>query len=94
MREALFIVAVILFLFGLTAFRYRRQIVTVVRIWQIAKRARAERMGPREPTDRVEVGSEPLVNCAKCGAWVSEGTAIRLGKTTFFCSTACFEKQL
>ncbi len=95
MREALIILLVIAVLLCLTAFRYRRQILTVHKIWKMLRSARqfpsTETENDREPF--IESGSNggQLVNCSKCGDWVPEASAIKLGRA-YFCTTACFEK--
>lgn len=92
MREFLVILVVILLLAGLTAFRYRAQIAAMVRIWRTIKSVReqtnARNTGqiPKEKDD-----SMPLVNCARCGAWVSQAEAVRIGPGRFLCSSTCLK---
>jgi hypothetical protein len=90
MREAFFILIVIGVLVGLTAIRYRKQIVTMMHIWRSLKSMRQEsaqrQVRPEKPE---ELGQ--LVNCAKCGTWVPEQRAIKLRGGTFYCSSNCLE---
>ena len=91
MKEALFILVVIGVLLAFTAIRYRRQIAAFIQFWNMLKAA--QKNGPRsEINGSAEVEKGPLVNCAKCGTWISESKAIRLGTRIFYCSSACMEK--
>jgi hypothetical protein len=90
MREFLFILLIIVLLLAFTAFRYRKQIAAVYQFWSLIQGARQNR-NAEIPTP-VEIETGPLVNCAKCGRWVAETAAIRLGSRSFYCSSACFER--
>jgi hypothetical protein len=90
MKEALVVLLVIFLLLVLTAIRYRKQIAGVLgvaRMLRDAKRAAAG-MHQNLPRDREKAGQ--LVNCAKCGVWVPEGKAQKVGEI-FFCSSACLK---
>lgn len=91
MREAFFILIVILILLGLTAVRYRKQIVAMIQIWRSLKTARDQILDRQQPKVEEPIAAGPLVNCAKCGTWVPEQRAIKLRGGTFYCSTACLE---
>jgi hypothetical protein len=85
MREALFILVVAMILFGLTAIRYRKQIVGAIGFARALKDAKEA--GPRPAAmRREEPSSVQLVNCAKCGVWVPENKAIRLRDGQFYCT--------
>lgn len=93
MKEAIVILAVILLLLGLTAFRYRKQLLAVLNVWRMLKTIR---QGGTQNEDKIDGGNQasgPLVNCSKCGTWVPEGRAIKLGRTSFFCSAECMQKS-
>jgi hypothetical protein len=90
MREAFIILLVIAVLLGLTAIRYRKQIVAMMHIWRSLKAMRQQAAQRQvEPEKAEELG--PLVNCAKCGTWVPEQRAIKLRGGTFYCSSNCLE---
>lgn len=92
MKEAIFILLVLLALLALTAYRYRRQIRSVMEFWRSIQ---ALRSGSRPEQSRINeepAAKGPLVNCQKCGTWVSEDKAVRLGRSAFYCSTGCLEK--
>jgi hypothetical protein len=93
MREALFILLVVLILFALTAFRYRRQISSVLGVWRMLKDANRSRQANQMDAGR-EVPAGPLVNCAKCGTWVPESSAIRFPPKIFYCSRECVEQAV
>ncbi|MBC7901040.1 MAG: hypothetical protein H7070_13425 [Saprospiraceae bacterium] len=93
MKEAIVILVVLLILVGLTAFRYRKQLMAMVNVWRMLK---SMRQAGRQREDRIEgdnKASGPLVNCAKCGKWVPEDRAIKLGRTSFYCTAGCMEKS-
>ena len=90
MREAFFILIVMAVLLGLTAIRYRKQIVAMMHIWRSLKSMRQQANQRKvEPEKSEQLG--PLVNCAKCGTWVPEQRAIKLRGGMFYCSSNCLE---
>lgn len=90
MKEALFILLILLVLLSLTAYRYRRQIRSVLKFWRTLQTLRVKRRGQEQIAEE-PVSQGPLVNCQKCGTWVGEDKAVRLGRTSFYCSTQCLE---
>jgi len=93
-KEALFILLVMGILAALTAYRYRRQIRTIREFWRVAKGMRQmHTQARREVEEPKPAASGKLVNCSKCGTWVPEERAIRLGRTSAFCSSQCLEKS-
>lgn len=94
MREAFFILLIVVLIFALTAFRYRKHILSVYQVWKMLKQARIQNAQNRDSIDDVnEAAIGPLVNCTKCGTWVPESRAIKLGARMFYCSTACVERS-
>ena len=94
MKEALFILMVVAALAALTAYRYRRQIRTVLQFWRMAKEMRQmHTQARREVEEPKPAVTGRLVNCAKCGTWVPEERALRLGRSNAFCSSDCLEKS-
>ncbi len=92
MREAIVILAVIVLLFGLTAFRYRRQLLVGYQIWKTLKTARNsenERIKGSEAPRR----GEPMVKCVRCGSWRPESSAVVLGASAY-CGPACVEASV
>jgi hypothetical protein len=95
MREALFILAIIFVLFGLTAYRYRRQLMVGLQIWRMMKGARdmqskmKSSQAEPQPVDKGE-----LVNCSRCGKWTPASTAIKFGPTIYYCSTQCLQQKV
>jgi hypothetical protein len=90
MKEAFFILLIVAVLFGLTAFRYRRQIRTVLGVWRMLSSARSG-MANREVEGERATAPGKLVSCAKCSTWVPEGRAIRVPPNIYYCSRACLE---
>lgn len=94
MREALFILVVLLLLFGLTAYRYRRQLRFALEIWRTMKGVRELRsQQTAESFDPLTAKGE-LVNCSKCGKWTPEATSIRFSPTIYYCSTKCLQSKV
>jgi hypothetical protein len=88
MRETFFILAVIAVLFGLTALRYRKQIMAFVRFSRMLKEARSGDLSSN--TGKREIEPKTLVKCSRCGTWVPEGRVRRSGAESF-CSTECIK---
>ena len=88
MREALFILAIILVLFGLTAIRYRRQIAGMIALSRAFKDAKNAAAGART-IGRNESASVQLAQCGKCGVWVPQSKAFVSRDGTAYCSAAC-----
>jgi hypothetical protein len=95
MREALFILAIILVLIGLTAYRYRKQLMFAIQIWRTLKgvrniQSRQQVSGlDQEPQSKGE-----LVSCSRCGKWTPVATAIKFGPTIYYCSTKCVQSKV
>lgn len=89
MREALFILVVILVLLGLTAFRYRKAISGMIGFARMLKDAKQGLQGPAgKVLQREPERSAVLVNCDKCGVWVPQNKARKRGGL-FYCSDEC-----
>lgn len=83
MKEAFFILLVIIALLGLTAVRYRKQIAGMIGLARALKDAKdAVAAGG---AGRSQPASVQLVNCSKCGVWVPESKAVRRGQG-YFCA--------
>lgn len=90
MREAFFILIIVLVLFALTAFRYRKQIYAILGVWNMLKASRNSQIdGQRQDHLDTDAGNIPLVNCGKCGRWVPQTQVIRLPSGGFFCTPEC-----
>jgi hypothetical protein len=85
MKEGFLILLVLLFLIGLTALRYRKGIMAVIRFSRAVRSARGEQGAIATPA-RKEIGQ--LVRCSKCGTWVPSDRARKVGRNTF-CSNEC-----
>ena len=92
MREAIFILLVVLGLFALTVFRYRKQIAGVIGFARMLKETK-ENLGHGSGQIRGNAEkSIPLVNCSKCGVWVPQNKARKMGDI-FYCSDECVRIQ-
>jgi hypothetical protein len=74
-REAFFILLVIVGLLALTAVRYRKQIAGMIGIARMLREAK-NAGGLAQPTKK-EQRSAQLVNCSACGIWVPADKAKR-----------------
>lgn len=95
MKEALIILLVVFALAALTAVRYRRQIVAVVRVWRMLKAARSASQRQQQNADELGTRKDDvaLVNCAKCGAWVASEKAVKLNAKTYICGQSCMRTE-
>ena len=91
MKEALFILLILLVIVTLTAYRYRKGIGAFLEFWRMLRTVRDRARGSEKQIREEPANAGQLVNCPKCGKWVSEDGAIRLGRSAFYCSTKCLE---
>ncbi len=91
MREALFIILVVLVLLGWTIFRYRKQISGMIGFAKMLKEAKdGLTQGPKQVGNQAK--GIPLVNCSKCGVWVPQNKSRKVGEV-FFCSDECVKTK-
>lgn len=79
MSKFLFVLLVLLVTVGLLAFKYRRGLLALVRIYRQIKEARRASLENRGESDRTSVGVDALEMkvCRNCSRWFqSEGQAI------------------
>ena len=91
MREAIFILLVVSLLAALTALRYRKQIAGILGLARALKDAK-DAVGQSRAISSDEKTSIPLVNCSKCGVWVPQNKARKVGEI-FYCSDECVQLQ-
>ncbi|MBK7393330.1 MAG: hypothetical protein IPI64_08520 [Chloracidobacterium sp.] len=91
MREIFVILFVILVLLGLTALRYRKQIAGILGLARALKDAK-DAVGQSRTISSDDATSIPLVNCSKCGVWVPQNKARKIGEI-FYCSDECVQLQ-
>ena len=91
MKEALLILVVLAVFAALTAYRYRRGIRAFLEFWRMLKAVRERNLSPDQRAVEGSTGAGSLVNCPRCGKWISENEALRLGQSKFYCSTQCLE---
>lgn len=90
------ILILLLILLALIAARYRRQIRTGIEIWKMFRQLKTQ-VKPKKERQIEENETEKnalLVRCARCGAWTSQTSALKLRSKTFYCSTVCMEKAV
>ena len=91
--EIIFILLVIVVLFGLTAIRYRKQIAGIIGFARLLKEAKD---GAIQTSSRVREPARAgvqLVHCAKCGVWVPEDKAMKLRDGNTYCS-GCMQPSI
>lgn len=88
MREAIFILLVVFVLLALTAIKYRKQIAGMIGFARMLKDVKS---GLTQQTRHIQPQREtstPLVNCSKCGVWVPQNKAMKVGEV-YYCSDEC-----
>ncbi|MFM9904336.1 MAG: hypothetical protein ACKVQJ_07175 [Pyrinomonadaceae bacterium] len=91
MKEAIFILLVVIVLAALTAVRYRKQIAAIMGFARMLREAKDSVRGSRAfPNDNAK--SIPLVNCTACGIWVPQNKSRKIGDV-FYCSDDCLQIQ-
>ena len=96
MRETLFILAILAVLLGLTAYRYRKQLVFAIQVWRTLKGVRDIQSKQQNVSqlDQEPQSKGELVNCSRCGKWTPVTTAIKFGPTIYYCSTKCVQSKV
>ena len=79
MKETLFILVVVFVLAALTAIRYRKQISGMIGFAKMLKEAKQNISMGSTNVKRQTEKSIPLVNCSKCGVWIPQTKAIKVG---------------
>lgn len=76
----------------LLAIRYRRQIVTTVKVVRLIRAAMTGKPAFKEP--RTESVREPnqLVQCGRCATWFDQAAATRFGRDGNYCCEACLAR--
>lgn len=97
MTKFLVITFLILVLLGLVLLRFRKQIQTALYVLKMFRQMRQKMNEPRaektiEKTEKP--GGGQLVRCARCGTWIPETSAMKLGGKTFYCSANCIESSV
>lgn len=88
MREVLFVLAVVLVMLALTAFKYRRQLASLYGLIRFLNSDQAEGTIGLDVTRRAGSAGQ-LVKCDVCGVWVPKAMA-RLQENMSICSDNCF----
>ena len=92
MREGFFILLVVFGLLALTALRYRKQIAGMIGLARMLKEAKENITSGSNTIQSDNSKSVALVNCSKCGVWVPQNKARKVGDI-FFCSDECVRVQ-
>jgi hypothetical protein len=77
MRDALFILVVIAILLGLTAIKYRRQVVAMIQFYKQVKAVQSKMNQPG--VGRSQVNGDrgiQLIKCSRCQKWIPQSEAI------------------
>jgi hypothetical protein len=92
MRETLFILLVVFGLLAWTAFRYRKQIAGMIGFAKMLREAKDGLIQGSNQGGKQTEKAMPLVNCIKCGIWVPQTKARKVGDL-FFCSDVCLSQK-
>lgn len=77
MRDALFILVVIAILLGLTAIKYRRQVVAMIQFYKQLKAVQSKMNQPA--VGRSQVNGDrgiQLIKCSRCQKWIPQSEAM------------------
>ena len=91
----LIILALILIVAGIVAYRYRQQIQTGWIMWKTFRKFRKQaKAGQKniEPQSKSTAAASPLARCPKCGKWTPQEEAVKI-KNNYFCSHTCMEES-
>lgn len=79
MKEAFFILLVVLVLLALSAVKYRKQIAGIIGFARMLKDARANIAQRAHQVQSQDEKNVSLVNCSKCGVWIPQNKATKIG---------------
>jgi hypothetical protein len=95
MTKFLVIAFLIIVLLGLILLRFRKQIQTALYVLRMFRQMRNVNQPKVEKTiEKTERSTGKLVRCARCGTWIPEITAMKLGAKSFYCSANCIESAV
>lgn len=96
MTKFLVITFLILVLLGLVLLRFRKQIQTALYVLKMFRQMRRAGQPPAEKTidTKEKTGGGQLIRCARCGTWIPETSAMKLGAKTYYCSANCIESAV
>lgn len=92
MREAIFILLVVLVLLALTAIRYRKQIAGMIGLARMLRQAKRSAMQGAKSVSPASEKNMSLVNCTKCDIWVPQNKAVKF-RDGFICSSVCSKAE-
>lgn len=90
MKEALFILLVVAALLAISMIKYRRRITGAIHLYKLLRGQMthtADNVSPGK--EKHQVSATELVNCARCGRWVSRSEAVRMSGGLLLCSIDC-----
>jgi len=96
MTKFLVITFLVLVLSGLVLLRFRKQIQTALYVLKMFRQMRrASRQSAEKTIETNEgPGDGKLIRCARCGTWIPETSAMKLGAKTYYCSANCIESAV
>ncbi len=96
MIKLLVIAFLLIVLLGLVLLRFRKQIQTALYVFRMFRQMRKVNQPRRENVLEKEqkAGGGKLVRCARCGTWIPETSAMKLGAKNFYCSANCVESAV
>jgi hypothetical protein len=92
MIKVLVVLLLLLFLLAMIATRYRRQIKMGIEVFKAFRKMREGAPNASRIEKREDLSNAPLVKCIKCGTWVPQPKAMKLGRNTY-CSAVCVERS-
>jgi len=97
MTKFLVIIFLVLVFSGLVLLRFRKQIQTamyVLRMFRQMRRANQQPTTEKTIEKQEKPAGGKLIRCARCGTWIPETSAMKLGAKTYYCSANCIESAV
>jgi hypothetical protein len=96
MTKFLVIIFLIVVLSALVLLHFRKQIQTALYVLRMFRQMRRANQPQAEKTieTKEKPGGGQLIRCARCGTWIPETSAMKLGAKTFYCSANCIENAV
>lgn len=84
--KCLLVLLILVFVFALVAFRYRREISLLVKIFRLLFFHKKPKVESKK--------AEELIRCVNCQQWIPASQALALNMGNFYCSKECIKKSL
>ena len=93
--KLIIILALILVVIAMVAYRYRKHIQTALFMWRTFRKFKqqAKPQQQKQVPKRDTSKDSQLVRCPKCNKWIPQDDAVKL-KNKYYCSLVCLEESI